>query len=128
MAGSKIKTISAALLVVYLCAVGYLYFGNPSSQMDFPIILWGIPFDKVIHFFMMMPLPILIYNSLDDKNRWRRLFFTMLVSVIMATILELIQSKINPLRTTDIWDLVANLTSIAFVSALISFVLSLKRR
>lgn len=47
------------LFVVYLAAVAFLCFGHFSSSQDMPKDLWGIPTDKVVHFLMFFPFPLL---------------------------------------------------------------------
>ena len=47
------------LFGVYLAAVAFLCFGRFSSSQDVPMDLWGIPMDKVVHFLMFFPFPLL---------------------------------------------------------------------
>ena len=47
------------LFAVYLAAVAFLCFGQFSSSQDVPMALWGIPTDKVVHFLMFFPFPLL---------------------------------------------------------------------
>ena len=47
------------LFAVYLAAVAFLCFGQFSSSHDVPMDLWGIPTDKVVHFLMFFPFPLL---------------------------------------------------------------------
>ena len=47
------------LFAVYLAAVAFLCFGRFSSSQDVPTDLWGIPMDKVVHFLMFFPFPLL---------------------------------------------------------------------
>ena len=47
------------LFAVYLAAVAFLCFGQFSSSEDVPMDLWGIPTDKVVHFLMFFPFPLL---------------------------------------------------------------------
>ena len=50
---------SRILFAVYLAAVAFLCFGQFSSSYDVPMDLWGIPTDKVVHFLMFFPFPLL---------------------------------------------------------------------
>ena len=47
------------LFAVYLAAVAFLCFGRFSNSQDVPMDLWGIPMDKVVHFLMFFPFPLL---------------------------------------------------------------------
>ena len=47
------------LFAVYLATVAFLCFGKFSSSHDVPKDLWGIPTDKVVHFLMFFPFPLL---------------------------------------------------------------------
>ena len=47
------------LFAVYLAAVAFLCFGQFSGSQDVPMDLWGIPTDKVVHFLMFFPFPLL---------------------------------------------------------------------
>ena len=50
---------SRILFAVYLAAVAFLCFGRFSNSQDVPTDLWGIPTDKVVHFLMFFPFPLL---------------------------------------------------------------------
>ena len=56
----RITAIYITLFCVYLAAVGVLCFIRPSSipEIDIKTFL-GIPIDKVLHFLMFLPYPIL---------------------------------------------------------------------
>ena len=47
------------LFVVYLVAVAFLCFGKFDSSNNLPKELWGIPADKIVHFLMFFPFPLL---------------------------------------------------------------------
>lgn len=56
----RLRKIYIAAFCIYLAAVGLLCFIRPSSlpEMDMNTIL-GIPTDKVLHFLMFLPYPVL---------------------------------------------------------------------
>ena len=64
--------ISRILFAVYLVAVAVLCFGNFQSSEDVPKDLWGLPMDKVVHFLMFFPLPVLAYLAFDRYQAKRR--------------------------------------------------------
>ena len=53
------------LFAVYLAAVLVLCFGKFPSSEDVPKYLWGIPTDKIVHFLMFLPFPVLAYLAFD---------------------------------------------------------------
>ena len=67
---------SRILFAVYLAAVAFLCFGQFSSSQDVPMDLWGIPTDKVVHFLMFFPFPLLACLAfgarLPRRLRFRR--------------------------------------------------------
>jgi hypothetical protein len=56
----RYKKIYIAIFCAYLAAVGLLCFIRPSSlpEMEVKTFL-GIPIDKILHFIMFLPYPIL---------------------------------------------------------------------
>lgn len=56
----RIKTIYIILFCIYLAAVGLLCFIKPSSIPEIGLkTVLGIPLDKIFHFLMFLPYPIL---------------------------------------------------------------------
>ena len=51
------------LTILYLCAIGVLCFANFSGMTDVPETLFGIPADKIVHFLMFLPFPVLVFFS-----------------------------------------------------------------
>ena len=57
------------LLVVYVLAVLYLCFGYFKSLPAVSRYLWGFETDKVVHFLMFLPFPLLVYGALGIRPR-----------------------------------------------------------
>lgn len=119
---SKYRTSARVLLVIYLISLGYLYFGNPSMDKEIPTVIWIIPLDKLAHFLMILPLPLLSFCSFFKKDKWKTLFWTFFISLILVTVLELTQSTVNPERQTELLDLVANIISLVTVSGILALI------
>lgn len=74
MSMRKQRILAILLFILYLCAVAYCCFGR---FKDLPQIgqdsLWGIPMDKVVHFIIFFPFPILCYAAFRPKSEkgWR---------------------------------------------------------
>ena len=100
------QLISARIVfVVYLVAVAVLCFGNFPDSHNAPKELWGIPFDKVVHFLMFFPFALLAYLAFDrykgqswSSVLWAALAF--LAGCAFAAGTELVQSRL-PWRTGD---------------------------
>ncbi len=116
------RQIPAILLfILYLCAVAYCCFGHFN---DLPQIgqdnLWGIPMDKVVHFIMFFPFPILCYAAFrpQSKKRWRVVIAVAIVLVIgcaVAAGTEIGQS-FTTYRSGDPMDFLADFTALAGAS------------
>lgn len=88
--------ISRILFVIYLCAVAYLCLHTFDNQPKIPFTIWGLPSDKVIHFFMFFPFPFMAYISYDKRiytnaRSWMFAGATLLLGVIVAGITEIAQ-------------------------------------
>ena len=61
----KRSIIFTIAMVLYLAVVGYLLFANFEKLSSVPKIFLGIPTDKIVHFCMFFPFPILAYLAYD---------------------------------------------------------------
>ena len=112
------KTLYTLFLCIYLIAVGVLCFLKPSSLPEVNIKTFlGVPIDKVMHFVMFLPFPIL--SSLVFINKNQKTGISLLILSILAAAgacisygTELIQSEIG-YRSYEIKDFYADLTGIA---------------
>lgn len=107
------KKFSLLVFIIYLLSVLYLCFGHISVDEELPKYLWGIPIDKCAHFGMFLPFPIFCTLAFSRKKPWRMLSFSLIAGITLASSIELLQSFLTDYRTTDIWDLVANMAAIA---------------
>ena len=63
------RIVFRILLVVYVLAVLYLCFGYFRTLPSVSRYMWGFPTDKVVHFLMFLPFPLLAYGALDVRPR-----------------------------------------------------------
>ena len=63
MSYTKSRKIFTALLVLYLGLIAYLCFGKFSSDTQIEPSFFGIPTDKIVHFCMFLPFPILAWGT-----------------------------------------------------------------
>ena len=116
MKGLKKRHMAILLFAVYLAAVAYLCFLRPDSIPTLPQFIYGIPTDKVIHFFMFLPDPLLAYISFrPDKGGLgaELLAFAAILAAgaVMAMGVERLQIAAG--RNYDIKDFYANLAGMA---------------
>ena len=90
----KRNIIGLILLLVYLGAVAWCCFGHfdnlPSVQKEF----FGIPTDKIVHFIMFLPFPVLSFWAFDYKagKPWKSVllvFILFLLGCIIAAATEI---------------------------------------
>lgn len=120
------KTILARLLFfLYLCALATLCFMHVDKLPEVQKTLLGIPTDKVVHFIMFLPYPILAYLAYDHlTNRLSSAILfaviTLAAGLLIAYGTEFIQGKL-PTRTMDINDFKADALAVA-ISCIFVFI------
>lgn len=123
MSGKR-KTIGIFLLVAYLGAVLYCCFGHFS---DLPEIntdsLFGIPADKVVHFLMFFPFPILCHLAFagwttKTSHTVLSVSIIFLTGAVIAAATEIGQS-FTDYRSGDIIDFTADTISLAVSSMIV---------
>lgn len=102
------KILPKVILGLYFIAVGILCFCRFDGGIDLPSTFWGIPQDKVAHFLMFLPYPILTALALHtSKGEPRRMILFLLCIVMAGTVIaggtELIQATTG-YRESDIYD------------------------
>ena len=120
------------IMLLYLGAVAYLCFANFDKVQDMPKTLFGIPLDKIVHFCMFFPFPIIAFFSYDRKtDRPIEAVAAAVVSAavggIFAGLTEIVQGSL-PYRTQDIADFHADLIAIGISAILVVTVDLLKMR
>ena len=129
------KTILARILfVVYLAAIAFLCFMHADKLPDMQKTLFGIPTDKVAHFLMFLPFPILAFLAYDHVTNkvWSAVLFAVLTFAVGAAIAwgtEYVQGML-PYRSRDIADLRADLLAlgISTLGVFITDVVNLPKR
>ena len=121
------------LLVLYLAAVSVLCFADFGGMDDVPSQILGLPLDKVIHFIMFLPFPILALWSFTAPGRTPVRAVLAIVAVFLAGCLiaastELIQGTL-PYRDADAQDFVADTVGLAAGSVIsIIFITARQKR
>ena len=112
-------------MLLYVVAVAYLCFANFHKLPEVPKTFLGIPMDKVVHFCMFFPFPILAFFAYDKITETPLQALAALLCIcafggIFAGLTEIIQGSL-PYRSQDVHDFNADLLSIG-ISGLLVFV------
>ena len=124
-------TYARIVFLVYLVVLLVLCFGQFSSTQDVPKFLWGIPTDKIVHFLMFLPFPILAYLAFDrfQGKRGSSLLWTAAVfgaGVLLAAGTELGQAWLTTYREGDPNDFLSDLLALAVGSVIVLIVILVK--
>lgn len=127
----KKKLFPWLLMVLYLAAVAYLCFGKFDNLSGVPHSIWGIATDKLVHFAMFFPFPVLLYWCVDwgTKNVMGSMLmaagiFTLGCLIAMGS--ELGQS-LTTWRSADPKDFQADALALA-ISAMAAFFIDIFRK
>ena len=94
--------------------------------------LWGIQMDKVIHFIMYLPYPLLALWAFYNGEKWGRfLLIVLLLGVGYSGAVELMQALFTDSRSAEWGDLLANslgMGTTCLLSALVFWILEKCRR
>ena len=117
--------LSKIIMLLYVVAVAYLCFANFHKLPDVPKTFLGIPMDKIVHFCMFFPFPILAFFAYDKLTETPLQALAALLCIcafggIFAGLTEIIQGSL-PYRSQDVHDFNADLLSIG-ISGLLVFV------
>ena len=126
----KRSIIFTIAMVLYLVVVGYLLFANFEKLSSVPKIFLGIPTDKIVHFCMFFPFPILAYLAYDKLTDTPLKALAALVSIcaigaIFAGLTEIGQSLL-PYRYEDISDFRADCLAIV-LAGILTFVIDVSK-
>ena len=105
---NRIITISRILMLVYAAMVCVLCFMRPGNGVDMSGEWLGIATDKIAHFFLFLPFPVLMYMAFHrHKGKPVRLVLflvlTLLIGAAAGAGIELIQLGTG-YRSCDIMD------------------------
>ncbi len=124
----RLCNIFRILLLVYLAGVAYLCFGNFNDLPDIQKTLFGIPMDKVVHFGMFFPAPLIGFfafnkEPLSPGKAAVTLLCICSIACVFAGLTEIIQGTL-PYRSEDIKDFEADCLAIG-ISTVTVFIINL---
>jgi len=109
----QLVLLARAAFVIYFALVLYVCFGKfdslPSVVNE---TLWGIEGDKIIHFIMFFPYPILLFMVrrrpfTARRQVWRYALLILVTGLVIGAATEIGQS-FTPYRDNDPYDLFAD--------------------
>lgn len=126
------RLIARILFFLYLAVVLVLCFGQFKDAPSVPWTLLGIPSDKLVHFCMFFPFPILAFLAFDKYTETPRSTFlfsgiTFLVGVALAFGTEWGQAHLTTYRSGDPLDWLADISAL-FLSTLIVIIWDLLKQ
>lgn len=119
------------LLLVYFGVVAYLCFGHFDNLPNIQRYYFGIPTDKIVHFLMFFPFPILSFLAIDKYTTkpWHSILFAVVIFIIGCTLAggtELVQSRLT-YRSCDIRDFRADSLAL-IISTLLVFIIDIAKQ
>ena len=120
------KILFRILFFLYVAGVLFLCFGRFDNAPSVEWSFLGIPSDKLVHFCMFFPFPILAFLAFDKYTESvpRTLLFvglTLLVGVVLAVGTEWGQAHLTDYRSGDPLDLAADVTALVLSSLLVTW-------
>ena len=120
------KIAFQALFFLYVAMVLYLCFGHFDNIQSVPRTILGIPSDKVVHFCMFFPFPILAFLAYDrlTKTPWQALAALISICAIgcaFAGLTEVVQDFL-PYRVKDLNDFGSDCLAVGIASVLVFIV------
>ena len=110
------RHIALIFLCLYLTTLGFLCFADPQNFQSASFSLWNIQADKIVHFIMFAPYPVLMFITVDNHSGslMKRLITLSLVlasGAALALGTEIIQGT-TEYRSFELWDLAADIAGI----------------
>ena len=114
------------LFFLYVAGVLFLCFGRFENTPPVEWSLFGIPTDKLVHFCMFFPFPILAFLAFDrfTETVSRTLLFTgvtLVAGILLAVFTEWGQAHLTNYRSGDLWDLLSDIIALILSSLLVIF-------
>ena len=128
----KRAIIFQILTLLYLGTVAFLCFARFPVMNEVPPVIFNIPMDKIVHFLMFLPFPILAFFSLPIKRKGVVRTLLVLVAIFLLGCLiawgtEWVQGML-PYRYMDAADFRADRIGLATGTMITFFVKLLVKR
>ena len=118
------RLLARILFFVYLATVAFLCFGRFDNVPEVEKYILGIPTDKIVHFLMFFPFPILAFLAFDrfTETWWSSVLWTLgtfVAGALIAAGTEYGQARLTTWRSGDPLDLTADLLALGISSLLV---------
>lgn len=119
--GHAVSIVCRLMLLLYVGAVAVLCFCKFDSLPDIQKTFLGIPTDKIVHFLMFLPFPVLGFFAFERHAHTPlyalgAVLVVASVGCIFAGITEIIQGAL-PYRSEDMTDFMADCLAVCISSA-----------
>jgi VanZ family protein len=113
----KLRILYISAFCLYIAALLYLCLAKPDDLPQPEIYFFGLPIDKVVHFCMFLPFPVLMHLVFCEKaiGVFRELLVlvaSIAIGIGMACGTEYLQS-LTQYRSADILDFYADLKGLS---------------
>ena len=120
------KLFARIVFLQYFAAVLFLCFGKFSGLSSVPRSFFGIESDKIVHFLMFLPFPILFYMAFGWRTSrpWHSILLALGIlglGTLIAVGTELVQDFI-PYRASDKIDFLADFLALCISSVITLFI------
>ena len=120
------------LFVLYIIALCVLCFADAPDMPEVDKFILGIPMDKIAHFLMFAPFPVLAYYSFErlggnTDHNVRFALLTFLAGELFALMTETVQYFL-PTRSMDLSDFLADTIGITLCTAAMAIYCNLRRK
>lgn len=128
----KKKIIYILAFCIYIAAILFLCLMRPDNLPQTELFIFGIPADKVAHFSMFMPFPVLIHLMFFKKERSKWLDLAILIGGIVLAIgaafgTEQLQAM-TQYRSQDINDVYADMKGMAVGATIVLLHIIFRKR
>ncbi len=125
------KHIWTVMLCLYIAAVAYLCFARPDELPEIRPDIFGIPIDKLAHFLMFFPFPIVAYGSFKPKAQNKFIHLAVLFILYAAGMgltigTEHVQGQLG-YRSEDVKDFYADLVGMSCSALLTAVYIIIKK-
>lgn len=126
MTSRRHKIAFQVLFFLYIALLLFLCFGQFQNVHSVPRTILGIPSDKVVHFCMFFPFPILAFLAFDQYTNTVRqsLLFsgiTFVVGILLALGTEWGQAHLTRYRSGDTRDFLADSLALVLGTLIVLF-------
>ena len=128
----KRRILYITAFCIYIGAILYLCLTKPDNLPQTEFLIFGLPADKVAHFTMFFPFPILMYLMFFDRSRSRWKDMLILVAAIALGIgaafgTEYLQA-LTQYRSSDIKDTFADIKGLSTGALIVLTHILLRKR